>query len=812
LNRARAENYLGLAAYNRGLLDQAAVRFERSLKGMRGLSEKAGIVSNAMNLAAVRQRQGKFADALKLYQDALAAAEALKNSYLLAILLSNLANLYLSIGALEEAESHLARSNALAGALGMTLMQGYNLLLDADASAWRRDFGRADRSLEEASAIFQKLPSPMYLALALVAHAENALRAHALQDLPERIARASKAVSKSNLPDARYRLELAEIQHQILQNRALDQAERRLTAIAKGAVTPKDKFQAAATRAQLKLAQKRAAEAEGILQELKSLLEEDRQAVPIAYRGGLAEAPRYSLFWEVEEALRADREPVAETSLWKLLEINRRIVSEKNPERLIGLVLDAAIELTGAERGFLIMPEYGKWKRGTWKVKAARHFRRRDLPGGKDLLSRTIIERVLQKRVPLLVQDAQEENDLKQFKSVQSLKLRSILAAPILVHREMLGALYLDHADAADLFAEKDLSLVKGLADQAGIALSNARLYEEALRREKALEDARARLEEANRRLEDELKKKSEWAETVEEELKKAQVAGPVVARSAVMRHIVTKIPALAKLRRPVLLIGEAGVGKGFLAKLLHQEAGAGPFRHEPASQLPRHKSSPEGNDALARLFEEARGGTLYLDEITDLPEPFQRELARRLDGDSVFVVLSTRLDPREALKKEFLLPELQRALTGAEVRIPPLRDRKEDVGPLVTHFLRELSTTQNIHRAIKKASMGILHEYDWPGNVRELKLEVERAALASQTSISPTDLSPNVLGRSGFVPGAPKREAVELHDQRAQFERDAIMRALEGTGWNKMRAAKKLGLSRAMLYIKLQKYKIPLK
>jgi DNA-binding NtrC family response regulator len=261
-----------------------------------------------------------------------------------------------------------------------------------------------------------------------------------------------------------------------------------------------------------------------------------------------------------------------------------------------------------------------------------------------------------------------------------------------------------------------------------------------------------------------------------------------------------------------VLLIGEAGVGKGFVAKLLHQEAGAGPFRHEPALNLPRQKSSPEGTEALARLFQDARGGTLYVDEIADLPLPFQRELAKRLADDSVFVVLSTRTDPKEALKKETLAPELSRALTGSEVRIPPLRERKEDVGPLVSHFLRELSTTQNLHRGIKKAAMGILHEYDWPGNVRELKLEVGRAALASQNAISPTDLSPNVLGQSGFVPGVPKKEAVDLHEKRAQFERETILRVLEGTGWNKMRAAKKLGLSRAMLYVKLKKYKIPLR
>jgi DNA-binding NtrC family response regulator len=123
------------------------------------------------------------------------------------------------------------------------------------------------------------------------------------------------------------------------------------------------------------------------------------------------------------------------------------------------------------------------------------------------------------------------------------------------------------------------------------------------------------------------------------------------------------------------------------VAKALHQQAGAGPFRHEPAARFPKLKSSPEGVDSLAEAFEGARGGTLYLDEVTDLPLPFQRELVKRLPDTSVFVILSTRTDPKAAVKKDLLLPELHRRLAGSEVSLPPLRDRKEDIGPLIHHF-----------------------------------------------------------------------------------------------------------------------------
>jgi DNA-binding NtrC family response regulator len=212
------------------------------------------------------------------------------------------------------------------------------------------------------------------------------------------------------------------------------------------------------------------------------------------------------------------------------------------------------------------------------------------------------------------------------------------------------------------------------------------------------------------------------------------------------------------------------------------------------------------------RLFNLPPEGTVYLDEITDIPPAYQRDLLPLLKGTNPFFILSTRTDPKESVKKGLLLPELYRLLASSEVRIPPLRERREDIAPLVQKFMRELSDERGLHRGIKKAAMGILVEYDWPGNVHELKLEVERAVLSSQTSVSPTDLSPAVLGQSGFLPGSFKKDAPELQDQRAQFERDYILQALEGAGNNKIRAAKKLGLSRAMLYVKLKKYKIPLR
>lgn len=816
--KVRAENYLGIAAYNRGDMETAEARFRGAYEETRRLKDTTGIVSNAMNLAAIYQQQGRIAEAMGLYKDSLAAAEELKNSYLLSILLSNVANLHIHVGGLEEAETHLERSQALAKELNLRLLTGYGLLLSADIAMWRRDHARADRALEEAASVFQKLKSAMYLALAWVNYAENGLRAHLWGDMPGRIAKAQAAVSRTNLPEAKFRLSLLSLQFRIHEKKDLGGVPKKIEALEKEASSRIQRIQVLSVRARWALAGKEPDLCEEHLSRAKKLLQEEQEALPIAYRRNVEQAPRFALLQEVmEESVRLRKAP-ADGSLWKLVEINQRIVGQRDPHGLYGLILDSAMELTGAERGFLIMPEYGKWKRGTWKVQTARHFRLRDLPGGRDLLSRTIINRLLEGRKPLLIHNAQEEKDLKEFKSIAALRLRSILAVPIVVYGEMIGALYLDHSDASSLFEEKDLKLLKAFADQAGIAVTQCRQYEETVRQKKALEEAREQLEETNRRLEEELEKKTHWAERIEEELKKVQEAGPIIARSPVMKHIVRQLRPIATTRRPVVLTGEIGTGKGLIAQTLHGLGGSGPFVRRQAREFIDGGEGRRPREVLEGFVEEGRGGTLEVDELSELTPPYQREILHLLGTleeageEGVQVVLTSRLSLQSLRDKGLVILELAQYLSGAEIRIPPLRERKEDIGPLVRHFLKELDEKRGFPREITRSAMGILYEHDWPGNVQELRLEIEKAALASHLTIEPFDLSPNLLGKTEFVPGAPKKGAVDLRETRGRFERDSILQALERSRGNKVRAAKRLGLSRAMLYIKIKQYQIPLK
>lgn len=812
IDRARAQNYLGISAYNQGNWKESASRSRQSLDAMRRLGETAGIVSNAMNLAASLQQEGKIAEALRLYKESLEEARSLHNSYLLAHLLSNMANLHILLGALKEAERHLQRSQRLAEELHLVLLKGYNLLLFAEISVWRRDSVTADQQLSTAMGSFEEIGAWMHLAAARINYAENGLRAHLWGELPERIARTESALRKAPLPDVRFRFEILKIQCRIAQSPKSPGIAEALGQLK--ASTPRERFLLAATRAQWDLSQKDFPSCERDLSELKSLYEKELEEVPLVYRMNLTASPRYALYWEIHEQWTRLQKAPAEETLWRLVEINKRIVTYRNAPTLYPLILDAALELTGAARGFLILPEHEKWTRGTWKVEAARNFRRSDLPRGRDLLSQAIIERVLKGRQPLLIQDAQTTPDLSPFKSVAALKLRSILAVPIIVHGEMIGALYLDHSDAANLFGSRDLEIVKVFADQAGIAIANARFYEKSLRREKTLDEMRRQLEEANQLLKKELRIKSEWAERVSEELKKVQTAGPLVGRSEMIRHLIKQLPSFAKSRQPVVVSGEIGTGKDLVAAILHETAGGGPFLHQTALSLPRQKTTGGDPQAVFQLLKQTKGGTLYLDELTDLPPAYQKDLWRFLrlqkGPPPVFLILASRTRLNEAHEKGLLIPELYQTLAGSEIHLLPLRQRKEDIAPLVRHFLHEIGRRRAVVRGISPAALGILHAYDWPGNCHELQLEIDRAALASTATIVPTDLSPNLLSQTGFIPGAPKQESDNLHDKKRRFERDQILQVLGRTGWNKVRTAKKLGLSRTMLYNKLERYKIP--
>ncbi len=309
---------------------------------------------------------------------------------------------------------------------------------------------------------------------------------------------------------------------------------------------------------------------------------------------------------------------------------------------------------------------------------------------------------------------------------------------------------------------------------------------------------------------------------------------GEMLIHSDGMRVVARTVRKVAAFKTTVLVLGESGVGKELISRALHgfSPRAEGPFVAVNCGAIPETLLESElfghvkgaFTDASADkigLFEEAQGGTLFLDEVGEMPLSLQVKLLRALQeeeirrvGDSksigidVRVVAATSRPLEQMVEEGTFRQDLYYRLNVMPIEIPPLRERRDDIGPLVDHFLARVN--ERLGTAIEGVSaeaLRVLLGYDWPGNVRELENTLEHASvMADARFISPEELPPR-LRRD---PGAAADSLVlafpedDLSVKRAQrtLERELILRALERTGGNRTHAARLLDLShRALLY-----------
>jgi DNA-binding NtrC family response regulator len=304
------------------------------------------------------------------------------------------------------------------------------------------------------------------------------------------------------------------------------------------------------------------------------------------------------------------------------------------------------------------------------------------------------------------------------------------------------------------------------------------------------------------------------------------------------MRALLGQLEQVAATRSTVLLMGESGTGKELAARALHYNSDRAerPFVVIDCAAIPETLQESElfghtrgaftGAVAAKRgLFEEAHGGTLLLDEVGDLSAATQAKLLRVLQegtirrlGDTrtiqvdVRIIAATNRDLPAEVRAGRFREDLFFRLNVLPLRLPPLRERPEDIPLLTEHFLRHFAAeTGRPVRQIAPPALDCLMAYRWPGNVRELEHAIERAVLLSQgETLEVGDLPPAVQGGGGQgVEEAPLslREAVARLN--ADLERGLIRRALARTGGNRTEAAALLGISRRALLYKLKEYGI---
>ncbi|MCH9682510.1 MAG: sigma-54 dependent transcriptional regulator [Deltaproteobacteria bacterium] len=308
---------------------------------------------------------------------------------------------------------------------------------------------------------------------------------------------------------------------------------------------------------------------------------------------------------------------------------------------------------------------------------------------------------------------------------------------------------------------------------------------------------------------------------------------GALLIHSAGMRRMARMVRKVAAFKTTVLVLGESGVGKELASRALHDESPRreGPFVAVNCGAIPETLLESElfghrkgaFTDASADkrgLFEEAHTGTLFLDEIGELPPHLQVKLLRALQegeirrvGDNqpiaidVRVVAATSRDLGQMVDSGEFRQDLYYRLAVMPIELPPLRERKEDVAPLVEHFVA--ATNARLGTSIEgvvEDAMAVLRAYDWPGNVRELENTIEHAAVMAEGPWIGLDALPDRTTASRSVGEThvlrfPKDDLSVKRAHRA-LEREFILRALDKTGGNRTHAAKLLELShRALLY-----------
>jgi transcriptional regulator with GAF, ATPase, and Fis domain len=483
--------------------------------------------------------------------------------------------------------------------------------------------------------------------------------------------------------------------------------------------------------------------------------------------------------------------------LTRLHDFSKALMGKSDIVDLVPALLDSVVALTQADKGFLLMFEDGKPV-----VRASRNLG----PEGETrvgqsadptrLVSDSILKQVVERREPVLVADALHDSAFSTAQSVIDLKLCSVMVVPLLEEGNLLGVLYLGNDRIANLFDENHLRILTVFAAQASLILQKARLVD---RFRQDRDKYKAQVED--------------------------QRFGDLIGASPAMLDVFARVRKVAPTDVSVLIAGETGTGKELIAREIHRRSNRakGPFVAINCGAIPEtlmeselfgHVRGAFTGAVSTQLgkFQAAIGGTIFLDEVGELPLSLQVKLLRVLQDKVVVKVGDTkpeRIDVRvlaatnklleDEVRTQRFREDLYYRLNVVTVTLPPLRERGEDIVTLANYLVRKYREEFNSPvTGFSPEALAAIRRFEWPGNVRQLENRIKKAmVLCEGTLLGPQDLD---LEPGDLAPILPLAQAKE------EFQRRYVLEVLERNGGNRTKTAKDLGVDPRTIFRYLEK------
>ena len=475
----------------------------------------------------------------------------------------------------------------------------------------------------------------------------------------------------------------------------------------------------------------------------------------------------------------------------KLFAFSEQLMHQRDLGELLEALMDHIIEITNADKGFLILMEGD-----VLDIKVARNLKRENIADAISQLSDSIIAKVVQSRRPVIISDAMHDAEFAAAKSVMQLRLTSVICAPLLDRGRLLGLIYVGNDSVVDLFQDQTMKVLSVFAAQASLIVANALLLDE--------------LRVDNRKMHEKL------------ELFRF---GEIVGTSPVMQQVFRRVEKIAPTDISVLSTGETGTGKELIAREIHTRSPrtGKPFVTINCGAIPENLLESElfghvkgaftgAVSTKQGKFQAADGGTLFLDEVGEMQLELQVKLLRAIQekvvirvGDTrpesvdIRILAATNRDLEKEIAAGRFREDLYYRLNVVNLHLPPLRARGDDIVVVARYLLSRY--TREFDAKVKGFSPNAtvaMRKHAWPGNIRELENRIKKAIVLCDSSV----IGPDDLGLTADV----LPSIMTLADAKEKFQREYINEVLALNNGNRTKTARDLGVDPRTIFRHLEK------